>query len=160
MLTFAISEIQKNFPDNLQDVGFFAIPGEDAADAGMTTWLSAALYIPQGGENEEAAKEFLAFVASPEGCDAQTEAVGVTGPYFIDGCDLPADLPPAVQDLQAYFDSGKTFPALEFLSPVKGPSLEQITVAVGSGINTGAEGAALYDEDVTKQAQQLGLEGW
>ena len=65
-----------------------------------------------------------------------------------------------MQDLQAYFDSGKTFPALEFLSPVKGPSLEQITVEVGSGINTGAEGAALYDEDVKKQAQQLGLEGW
>jgi len=160
MLTFAVSEIQKNFPDNLQDVGFFALPGEDASDVGMTTWLSAALYIPQGGENEAAAKEFLAFVASAAGCDAQTEAVGVTGPYFIDGCDLPADLPPAVQDLQAYFDSGKTFPALEFLSPVKGPSLEQITVALGSEINTGAEDDALYDNDVLKQAQQLGLEGW
>jgi len=27
----------------------------------------------------------------------------------------------------------------------EGPSLEQITVAVGSGMNTAAEGAALYD---------------
>lgn len=160
MLTFAITEIQNNFADNLNDIGFFAIPGDDADNAGMTTWLSAAFYVPQGGDHEDAAKQFLAFVASPEGCDAQTEAVGVTGPYFIDGCDLPADLPPAVQDLQAYFDSGLTFPALEFVSPVKGPSLEQITVAVGSGINTGAEGASLYDEDVKKQAQQLGLEGW
>ena len=34
-----------------------------------------------------------------------------------------------------------TPPALEFLSPVKGPSLEQITVAVGSGLNTAEEGA-------------------
>ena len=28
------------------------------------------------------------------------------------------------------------------------------------GIKTGKEGAALYDEDVVKQAQQLGLPGW
>ncbi len=162
MLTFAVSEIQNNFPDNFEDIGFFALPGDDPDNAGMTTWLSAALYIPQSTEGAQldAAKQFLAFVASPAGCDAQTEAVGITGPYFVDGCDLPSDLPPAVQDLQAYFASGKTFPALEFLSPVKGPSLEQITVAVGSGINTGAEGAALYDEDVKKQAQQLGLPGW
>ena len=160
MLTFAVSEIQKNFPDNVKDIGFFAIPGDDPDNVGMTTWLSAAFYIPQTSKNVEAAKKFLAFVASPEGCDAQTKAIGATGPYFVDGCELPADLPPAVADLKAYFDSGKTFPALEFLSPVKGPALEQITVAVGSGINTGAEGASLYDDDVLKQAQQLGLEGW
>jgi raffinose/stachyose/melibiose transport system substrate-binding protein len=162
MLTFAITEIQNNYADNLQDVGFFALPGDDPDNAGMTTWLSAAFYVPQSTEGAQldATQKFLAFVASPAGCDAQTEAVGVTGPYFIDGCDLPSDLPPAVQDLQAYFESGKTYPALEFLSPVKGPSLEQITVAVGSGISTGEEGAVLYDEDVKKQAQQLGLPGW
>ena len=62
---------------------------------------------------------------------------------------MPADVPPAVADLLPYFQSrGQTAPALEFLSPVKGPSLEQITVEVGSGIRTAADGAALYDEDV------------
>jgi raffinose/stachyose/melibiose transport system substrate-binding protein len=43
---------------------------------------------------------------------------------------------------------------------VKGPSLEQITVAVGTGQMTPEEAGAAYDEDVVKQAQQLGLEGW
>ena len=62
--------------------------------------------------------------------------------------------------MQPYFDSGDTGLALEFLSPVKGPALEQITVEVGSGIRPAAEAAALYDQDVVKQAQQLGLEGW
>jgi raffinose/stachyose/melibiose transport system substrate-binding protein len=38
--------------------------------------------------------------------------------------------------------------------------LEQITVEVGSGLKSAAEGAALYDKDVKKQAQQLGLPGW
>ena len=140
MLTFAITEIKNNFPANLNDVGFFAIPGDDANNAGMTTWLSAAFYLPKSTERVAEAKQFLAFVASAKGCDAQTAAVGVTGPYFVKGCTLPSDLPQAVQDLQGYFDKNLTFPALEFISPVKGPSLEQITVQVGSGISSAAEG--------------------
>jgi len=59
-----------------------------------------------------------------------------------------------------YFESGNTAPALEFLSPVKGPNLEQITTQVGSGISSALDGAKLYDKDVEKQAKQLGLEGW
>ena len=63
--------------------------------------------------------------------------------------------------MQTYFDQeGATTPALEFLSPIKGPALEQITVEVGSGIRPADDGAALYDEDAKKQAQQLGIEGW
>ena len=57
-------------------------------------------------------------------------------------------------------DEDRATPALEFLSPVKGPALEQITVEVGSGLRSAEDGAKLYDEDVKKQAQQLGLEGW
>ena len=83
-----------------------------------------------------------------------------TGPYLVEGCTLPDDVPQAVKDLAPYFEeAGATSPALEFLSPIKGPALEQITVEVGSGIRSAADGAALYDEDVKKQAQQLGLLG-
>ena len=65
-----------------------------------------------------------------------------------------------MKDIAAYIDSGKSGPALEFLSPVKGPSLEQICVADGTGQMTPDEAAADYDKDVEKQAQQLGLPGW
>lgn len=161
MLTFAVSLIQQNYPDRLADVGFFAMPGDDAAKNGLTVWMPAGLYIPKTSENQEEAKKFLAFVASVAGCESQTKAGGATGPYLVKGCALPADVPPAVSDLLPYFQNeGATAPALEFLSPVKGPALEQITVEVGSGIRTPADGAALYDEDVKKQAQQLGLPGW
>ena len=64
-----------------------------------------------------------------------------------------------MKDLAAYVDAGKAGPALEFVSPVKGPSLEQITVAVGSGQMTPEEAAAAYDQDVEKQAKQLGSAG-
>ena len=44
------------------------------------------------------------------------------------------------KDTQAYFDAGKASPALEFLSPIKGPALEQICIQVGTGQVSGAEG--------------------
>ena len=160
MLTFAVPEIVANHADQADNVGFFAIPGESADANGLTTWLSAGVYLSATSENQDAAKKFLAYIASTDGCDVQTEAVGVSGPYFIDGCELPADVPVATADMLPYFESGNTAPALEFVSPVKGPNLPNILVEVGSGIRSGADGAALYDEDVKKQAQQLGLEGW
>ena len=160
MLTFAAGVLATTYPDDIDDVGLFPIPGEDSF--GLTTWAPTGVYIPQTTEGAklEAAKDFLAFVASVEGCDLFNEAASVNGPYVVEGCELPEDAPRLVQDMQPYFDSGDTALALEFLSPVKGPALEQITVEVGSGIRSAEDGAALYDEDVKKQAQQLGLEGW
>ena len=162
MLSFAVASVIQLAPDHINDVGFFALPGDDASKNGLTVWMPAGLYIPKSNTDHlDAAKKFVAFVASKAGCDSLNKAGGGTGPYLIKGCTLPADVPPAVSDLQQYFDKpGTATPALEYLSPVKGPSLEQITVQVGSGISTPAQGAALYDEDVKKQAQQLGLAGW
>ncbi len=162
MLTFAVGTIVENFPDNAADVGFFAQPGTDAANNGATIWMPAATYIPKTTEGAklEAAKQFLAYVASVEGTEAMSAAVAPSGPYMIQGSTLPDDVPVAIKDMQPYIDAGLVAPALEFLSPIKGPALEQITVAVGSGINTAEEGADLYDQDVKKQGQQLGLPGW
>jgi raffinose/stachyose/melibiose transport system substrate-binding protein len=160
MLTFAIGAIKQNYPANLKDIGFFAQPGDDASKNGLTVWMPAGLYIPASSENIEEAKKFLDFVASIEGCNLQTGAIGAQGPYLVKGCKLPSDVPPAVADLMPYFEEGKVTPALEFLSPIKGPALEQITVEVGSGIRPAADAAKLYDEDVVKQAKQLGLPNW
>jgi len=161
MLTFATTAIAASYPEMIDNVGFFAQPGDDASKNGLTVWMPDGIYIPTTTSNLDAAKKFVAFVASLEGCDAQTRAGGASGPYLINGCTLPADVPPAVTDMLPYFaEGGLNGPALEFLSPIKGPALEQITVEVGSGIRPAADGAALYDEDVRKQAQQLGLPGW
>lgn len=160
MLTFALSTIAANWPDKVNDIGFFAQPGADASENGVTIWMPAATYIPKTTSNLEVAKDFLAFIASPEGVAAITARVAPQGPYLIKGTELPDNVLPAVKDLAAYIDAGNSGPALEFLSPVKGPSLEQITVAVGTGQMTAEAAAAAYDEDVKKQAQQLGLPGW
>ncbi|WP_349899759.1 ABC transporter substrate-binding protein [Parafrigoribacterium soli] len=160
MLGFAQSTIVANYPDNANDVGFFGVPGDDASEAGTTVWEGSALYAPKSTKYPAEVKKFMAFVASKQGCDAITKAIGVTGIYSVKDCTLPASAPKIVQDMLPYFKSGKVAPALEFLSAVKGPNLASITVQVGSGISTGKEGAAAYDADSAKQAQQLGLPGW
>lgn len=160
MLTFAIGNIAQNYPDNLNDFGFFAQPGDDAAKNGLTTWMPTGLYMPADAENMEEAKKFLAWSITREACELVAKAVP-SGPYLIKDCQLPADVPQSVKDMLPYFETeGRTAPALEFLSPVKGPALEQITVEVGTGIRSAAEAVALYDQDVEKQAKQLGLPNW
>lgn len=160
MLTFALSTIEANSPDMVNDIGFFAQPGSDPSENGATIWMPAATYIPKTTTNLDVAKDFLGFIASTAAVDALNAAVAPTGPYVIKGATLPDSVLPAVKDVASYIDNGKSAPALEFLSPVKGPTLEQLTVAVGSGQMTAEEAAAAYDEDVKKQAQQLGLPGW
>jgi raffinose/stachyose/melibiose transport system substrate-binding protein len=162
MLTFAVGGLAASGPEALNDVGFFAQPGDDAAKNGLTVWMPAGLYIPKSTEGAqlEAAKKLLAFVASPEGCAAQAKGYPPSGPFMVQGCELPADVPAAVKDVVAYVEKGNITNALEFQSPIKGPALEQITVEVGSGLRAAQAGAELYDQDVKKQAQQLGLKGW
>ena len=162
MLSVNVSTLQVVAPDKVEDVGFFALPGEDAATNGLTAWYPDGMYIPKSTTGDElaAAQKLAAFIASPPGCEAIGTVVSPTGPYLAEGCELPADVLQITKDVSAYFDADAQSPALEFLSPVKGPALEQILVEVGSGIRPADDAAALYDQDVQKQAQQLGLEGW
>jgi len=162
MLTFALSTIATNFPDKINDIGFFAQPGNDSEANGATIWMPAGTYIPvtTQGAKLEAALDFLGFIASVEGVDAINAMVPPNGPYLIKGSTLPDTVLPAVLELAAYIDSGNSYPALEFLSPIKGPNLEQLCVAVATGQMTAEEAAANYDLDVERQAQQLGLAGW
>src|SRR3954453_13130462 len=45
MLTFAVGAIASANPQQLDDIGFFALPGSDAAKNGLTLWLPAGVYI-------------------------------------------------------------------------------------------------------------------
>lgn len=160
MVTQILPVIAGNWPDQLNDIGFFAQPGTDAAKNTLTVGMPMAFYVPKTSKNIDEAKKFLAFVASTAGTEAITATTQPAGPYLIKGSTIPANVPQVVQDMNKYIEAGKACAALEFLSPVKGPNLPQITVSVGSGQMTGEQGAAAYDKDVEKQAQQLGLAGW
>jgi raffinose/stachyose/melibiose transport system substrate-binding protein len=156
------ANIENVAPGKSKDVGFFPIPGADAANFGMTIWPGNGLYIPKAveGEKLDAAKKFVEFATSQQGCDAYAKGTPPTGPFLTSNCKLPADVSQVAKDTQTYLEAGKASPALEFKSPIKGPALEQICIQVGTGQASAEEGAALYDDDVKKQAQQLGLPGW
>ena len=157
------NNIENVAPGKSTDVGFFALPGDDAAKNGTDGLAgNAAMYIPKTveGDKLEAAKKFIAFAATQAGLRRLRQRCTAAGPVPLKACKLPADVSQVAKDTQAYFDSGKASPALEFKSPIKGPALEQICVQVGTGQVDAKKGAELYDQDVKKQAQQLGLPGW
>jgi raffinose/stachyose/melibiose transport system substrate-binding protein len=161
MLSNMIQTVMQNTPDGVDDLGFFALPAEEAENTRATIWQPNALYVPRSTEGAEldAAKAFVAFANSEAGCEIQNEMLPPAGPYA-GTCEVLDSAPPLLADIQAYFDEGRTANALEFLSPVKGPNLEKVTVEVGSGIRSAEDAAAFYDQDVENQAKQLGLEGW
>lgn len=157
MLTFALANIS---PDKVNDIGFFATPGDNADKNGLTVWEPGGAYVYKNSKNVDAAKKFVEFYVSDEGVAAYSVKIKAMGPYAIKGMKLPDDAYAAVKEMNTYFDKGKTAPALEFLSPLKGPNLPQICVQNGAGIKPPAENAAQYDKDVEKQAKQLGIKGW
>jgi raffinose/stachyose/melibiose transport system substrate-binding protein len=162
MITSVLGNVQQSNPDQVNDIGYFALPTSNGTEPHMTVWEPNGLYIPQSttGDKLAAAKSFVAFANSKDGCEIQAEAQLPTGPFATSACTLPADVPTLVKDEQKYQDDKKTGLALEFLSPIKGPNLEKILIQVATGQATADAGAALYDADVKAQAQQLGIKGW
>jgi len=160
MLTQALPIIAENYPDKVNDIGVFPQPSDHPDVNGFTTWMPSAVLINNKTEHLEAAKKWLEFFISPEGLEIYASKAKNIGPFVIEGAAIPDDAYAAVKEMMPYFEEGKVAPALEFVSPIKGANLPQITQQVGGSITPAKEGAEMYDKDVEKQAQQLGLEGW
>ena len=159
MLTMVLSNIYELYGDDVNNIGVFAVPGDDASDNGLTVWMPESIYGNKNSENIDVIKEFMEFYVSDKALDAYTNAVLPDGPYCIKGYELPDNAYDAVAaDMQTYFDSGKTEVAMEFLTPVKGSDCAAICQELGSGQTTAEQAAAKYDEDCAKQATQLGLD--
>ena len=145
--------------ENPDDIGVFGVPGDDADDHGLTVWEPMSWYVNKDTENVDAIKAFFEFYYSEEALDLYFGTYGANGPSCIKGYELPESVCNAVRvDMQQYFDEGKTVPALEYQSPIKGTTCEQMTTAVGLGQMSGEEAAAMYDDDCKKSAVQLGYD--
>lgn len=145
--------------ENPDDIGVFGVPGDDADNHGLTVWEPMSWYVNKDTENVDAIKAFFEFYYSEEALDLYFGIYGANGPSCIKGYELPESVCSAVRvDMQQYFDDGKTVPALEYQSPIKGTTCEQMTTAVGLGQMSGEEAAAMYDDDCKKSAVQLGYD--
>ena len=157
-LTQALGNMQSLYPDAMDDIGVFAIPGNDPDNCGLTVWYPSCWYVNKDSANVDAAVTFMEYWCSKEGLDIYNANSSAYGPTCIKGYSLPDNVLKCVkEDMQSYFDAGKTAPALEFETSVKGANCEQFTSAVGTGQMTAEEAASQYDEDCKKQAVQLGL---
>ena len=145
--------------ENPDDIGVFGVPGDDADDHGLTVWEPMSWYVNKDTEKVDAIKAFFEFYYTEEALDLYFGTYGANGPSCIKGYELPESVCNAVRvDMQQYFDEGKTVPALEYQSPIKGTTCEQMTTAVGLGQMSGEEAAAMYDDDCKKSAVQLGYD--
>lgn len=160
MQTQALSNIYSLYgKETVDNIGFFAVPGDNADSNGMTVWPPNAVYISKDTEKLEDAIRFLEFYISDEALDTYSEVQLPTGPYSVIGYTAKGEAFKAVaEDMQVYFDEGRTALAQEYETPVKGPGCESICVEVANGQVTSAEAAAKYDKDCYKQAVQLGLD--
>lgn len=159
MLTQVLTTINELYPEAIDDIGVFGVPGDDANDHGLTVWMPSAIYGNKNAENMDAVLAFMEFYVSEEGLDAYAATSSAEGPYLVKGYELSDSAPLAVrEDMQAYYDAGKTITALEFMTAVKGPNCDAICQEAGSGQTNAEEAAAAYDEDCKKQALQLGLD--
>lgn len=158
-LSQALSNIYELYGDEVNNIGVFAVPADDADVTRITTWMPSSLYANKSSENLDAVKAFLEFYVSDEALDCYTDTVLPDGPYAIQGYELPDNAYTAVsEDMQSYVDAGKTGLAMEFLTDVKGSNCMGICQECGSGQTTPEEAAQKYDDDCRLQAQQLGYE--
>lgn len=145
--------------DVVNNIRVFPIPSDDAEVNGLTLAYPKAVYGNKNSEKEEAILEFMEFYISDEALDAYFGANSPIGPVCIKDYEIPGDGYDAItEDIQPYVDEGKTAPALEYISPVKGADCASICQELVSGQITAEEAAEKYDKDCEKQATQLGLD--
>ncbi len=161
MLTNAISTLQQDNPDAVDDIGAFALPAQNADDTNLTIWEPNGLYIPKTttGDKLAAAKKFVAFANSSEGCKCRTTPAP---PVAVRDLHLhPAELGaadaerPAEVHRRRQGHAGARVPLAD-----QGPEPREDLRAGRLRISSAAVGAKQYDQDVVQQAQQLGLKGW
>ncbi|MFT3983477.1 MAG: ABC transporter substrate-binding protein [Lachnospiraceae bacterium] len=144
--------------DEVDNLGYFPVPSDDASVNGMTMWYPVAIYGNKNSEKQDLIKEFMSFYISDEALNAYVEASYPDGPFCVKDYEMPDKAYSAVvNDIMPYFNDGKISPALEYISRVKGADCAAICQELGSGQTTALEAAEKYDKDCEKQATQLGL---
>lgn len=157
ILTQALQNIDSLYGKEVVDeIGVFGVPADDGNN-GLTTWVANGIYVNKNGKNLEDAMKFIEYYVSDAALDTYAETLLPYGPFCVNGYALGENAYKAVaEDMQAYFDAGKTYVAQEFECPIKGANCESICIEVGTGAISAEEAAKIYDEDCYKMAVQLG----
>lgn len=98
ILTQVIPLMIAAHPEAEENIGVFAVPGDDAENVGLTVWEPNAWYINKDSENTEAVLAFLEFWYQEENMDLYINTYGANGPSCIKGYTLPESVAPAIRE--------------------------------------------------------------
>ena len=96
ILTQALSNIYELYGDDVNKLGVFGVPRDDADNVGLTLWMPTSIYGNKNSDKQEAILKFMEFYTSKEALDAYTDAILPDGPYCIKGYELPDEAYDAV----------------------------------------------------------------
>ncbi|WP_035616522.1 extracellular solute-binding protein [Eisenbergiella tayi] len=151
-----IPEWMNTYGEEINKIGFFALPGDTKEATGLTIWPSNGIYGNKKSENTEAILAFMEWYVSEEGQDVMTSFYSPAG-VFHTGYQPKEKSIELVQEVQKYYTEGNIMLALEYLTPIKGINCAQICNKLGSGRISALEAAEAYDEECRKMALQIGL---
>lgn len=160
MLTQALSNIYSLYDKETVDkIGVFGIPDEDPDNQGITVWTPSTIFGNKNSDKTDDILRFMEFYISEQGLDAYCSAQMADGPFLVKGYESASDGYRAVEeDMQAYFDAGKTEVDMQSQVQVVGSDLPAICVEVATGQIDGKAAAEKYDADCYKAAVQLNLD--
>lgn len=157
--TNIIGTIEGLAPDQVEDIGFFPLPDEDADKRGVALWLPAGWCINKNSENADAALALFEFLLSEEGLDAYCSAINPAGAFAVKDAVLPDSVATAIKEAQDWAGKASTL-VMEYHCDIKGSNMSTILSMVGTGDLTPEEGVAELEADNAIDAQQKGIAGW
>lgn len=133
--------------DHLDNFDIFGQPGDNEGHQAITLWLPQGIYISITSTKKEAAKRWMACFLSSEGQRIFSQYKTPSGPCMVKNIDLEMPDYPYLRTLNQYQQAGNVALALEFVSPLKGVHLPEITQECGAGLLSPKDAAQRFDED-------------
>ncbi|WP_313076310.1 ABC transporter substrate-binding protein [Lacrimispora sp.] len=154
--TWCADNINKKFPDKIDDIGAFAIP-TTSGDNYINMFTPYSLALTTNCKNPELGKKVLNYIASKEA--QQIYADAQPGVYL--NKNVTSDIPKATEDLKKIMDSGKSMTDWEEINKYAYGNLSEPLLNYYTGMLKDAkEVAQALDQETARNAKAQGDSNW
>ncbi len=154
--TWCADNINKKFPDKIDDIGAFAIP-TTSGDNYINMFTPYSLALTTSCKDPELGKKVLNFIASKEA--QQIYADAQPGVYL--NKNVTSDIPKATEDLKKIMDSGKSMTDWEEINKYAYGNLSEPLLNYYTGMLKDAkEVAQALDQETERNAKAQGDSNW
>jgi raffinose/stachyose/melibiose transport system substrate-binding protein len=154
--TWAADNINKKFPDKIDDIGAFALP-TPAGDNYINMFTPYSLALTTNCKDTELGKKALNFIASQKA--QQIYADAQPGVYL--NKNVTSDIPKATADLKKIMDSGKSMTDWEEINKYSYGNLSEPLLNYYTGmLKDASEVAQALDAETERNAKAQGDTNW